>query len=46
MTTDTTTISAVDNPALVNQLTEKALKSVPQEAVREESPINRLLIHK
>jgi hypothetical protein len=39
MTTDTTTISAVDNPALVNQLTEKALKSVPQEAVREESPI-------
>lgn len=39
MTTDTTTISAVENPALVNQLTDKALKSVIQEAVREEAPI-------
>lgn len=39
MTTNTTTISAAENPALVTQLTDKALKSVTQEVVREETPI-------
>lgn len=39
MTTNTTTIHATENPALVNQLSAKALNPVKQEAVKSETEI-------